>query len=113
MMLAVNLGTLGPDEARQEVEYCNMAGGTYWSDLRHKNGHAEPHDVKLWCLGNEMDGPWQICHKTAEEYGRAACEAAKVMKWVDPSIELVACGSSGRGMPTFAGVGARGAGAHL
>jgi alpha-N-arabinofuranosidase len=100
-MLAVNLGTLGPDEARQEVEYCNTPGGTYWSDLRGKNGHPEPHNVRLWCLGNEMDGPWQICHKTAEEYGRAACEAAKVMKWVDPSIEVVACGSSGRGMPTF------------
>jgi alpha-N-arabinofuranosidase len=102
MMLAVNLGTLGPDEARQEVEYCNMAGGTYWSDLRVRNGHREPHNVKLWCLGNEMDGPWQICHKTAGEYGRAACEAAKVMKWADPSIEVVACGSSNRDMPTFA-----------
>jgi len=97
----VNLGTLGPDEARQQVEYCNGTGGTRWSDLRRANGHAEPHDVKLWCLGNEMDGPWQIGHKTAEEYGRIACETAKVMKWTDPTIELVACGSSGRGMPTF------------
>lgn len=65
-MLAVNLGTLGPDEARQEVEYCNHPGGTAWSDLRRANGHAAPHGVKLWCLGNEMDGPWQIGHKTAE-----------------------------------------------
>jgi alpha-N-arabinofuranosidase len=79
-----------------------MPGGTYWSDLRKQNGHAEPHGVKLWCLGNEMDGPWQICHKTAEEYGRAANEAAKVMKWADPSIEVVACGSSYHAMPTFA-----------
>jgi alpha-L-arabinofuranosidase len=101
-MLAVNLGTLGPDEARQEVEYCNMPGGTYWSDLRKKNGHAGPHGVKLWCLGNEMDGPWQICHKTAEEYGRAANEAAKLMKWADPGIQDDACGSSSRGMATFA-----------
>jgi alpha-L-arabinofuranosidase len=102
IMMAVNLGTLGADEARQEVEYCNMAGGTYWSDLRKKNGHADPHNIKLWCLGNEMDGPWQICHKTADEYGRAANEAAKVMKWADPTIELVACGSSHRNMPTYA-----------
>lgn len=100
-MLAVNLGTLGPDEARQQVEYCNMPGGTHWSDLRKQNGREQPHGVKLWCLGNEMDGPWQICHRTAEEYGRIACEAAKLMKWADPSIELVACGSSGRGMATF------------
>ena len=100
-MLAVNLGTLGADEARMEVEYCNMAGGTYWSDLRRKNGFADPHGIKLWCLGNEMDGPWQICHKTAEEYGRIANETAKVMKWADPSIEVVACGSSSRGMATF------------
>jgi len=100
-MLAVNLGTFGPEEARQEVEYCNHPKGTRWSDLRRTNGHEAPHGVKLWCLGNEMDGPWQIGHKTADEYGRVACETAKVMKWVDPSIELVACGSSNRGMATF------------
>ncbi len=102
IMMAVNLGTLGPDEARQLVEYCNMPGGTHLSDLRRKNGHEQPHDIRLWCLGNEMDGPWQICHKTATEYGRIANEAAKVMKWADPTIELVACGSSNREMPTFA-----------
>lgn len=100
-MLAVNLGTRGADEARNYVEYCNHPGGTYWSDLRHRHGYAHPHDVKLWCLGNEMDGPWQIGHKTAGEYGRLADETAKMMKWVDPSIELVVCGSSNRGMPTF------------
>ena len=76
--------------------------GTYWSDLRKSHGYEKPHDIKTWCIGNEMDGPWQICMKTAEEYGRAAVEAAKVMKWVDPTIELVACGSSGSGMSTFA-----------
>lgn len=102
VMMAVNLGTRGPDEARTLVEYCNHPGGTYWSDLRRSHGYEKPHAVKTWCLGNEMDGPWQICRKTAEEYGRAACETAKVMKWVDPTIELVACGSSGSGMPTFA-----------
>ncbi len=101
-MIAVNLGTRGPDEARNLVEYCNHPGGTYWSDLRIANGSKEPHNCKIWCLGNEMDGDWQIGHKTAYEYGRIACETAKVMKWVDPTIELVACGSSHNGMPTFA-----------
>ncbi|HEX2998676.1 MAG TPA: alpha-N-arabinofuranosidase [Armatimonadota bacterium] len=100
-MLAVNLGTRGPDAARNLVEYCNHPSGSYWSDLRRAHGYEKPHGVKLWCLGNEMDGPWQMGHKTATEYGRVACETAKLMKWVDPSIQLVACGSSGRGMPTF------------
>jgi alpha-N-arabinofuranosidase len=102
VMMAVNMGTRGPDGARTLVEYCNHPGGTYWSDLRRSHGYEKPHDIKVWCIGNEMDGPWQICHKTAEEYGRIACETAKVMKWVDPTIELVACGSSHSRMPTFA-----------
>jgi alpha-L-arabinofuranosidase len=101
-MLAVNLGTRGVDAARNLVEYCNHPGGSRWSDLRRANGCKLPHRIRTWCLGNEMDGPWQIGHKTAEEYGRLACETAKAMKWVDPAIELVACGSSHGGMPTFA-----------
>ena len=100
-MMAVNLGTRGPDEARALVEYCNHPGGTAWSDLRRSHGYEQPHDIKLWCLGNEMDGQWQMGHKTAYEYGRVAYEAAKLMKWVDPSIELVVCGSCGRSLPTF------------
>ncbi|MGI5126069.1 alpha-N-arabinofuranosidase [Pseudonocardia sp. CA-107938] len=100
-MMAVNLGTRGVDEARRLVEYCNHPGGTELSDLRRKNGAEEPFGIKVWCLGNELDGPWQIGHKTAYEYGRLALEAGKVMRWVDPSIELVACGSSNRRMPTF------------
>jgi alpha-L-arabinofuranosidase len=99
--MAVNLGTRGVDAARNLVEYCNHKEGTYWSDLRISHGYKEPHKIKTWCLGNEMDGPWQMGHKTPEEYGRMASEAAKVMKWVDPSIELVACGSSKSAMPTF------------
>ena len=102
LMYAVNLGSRGPDAARNIVEYCNFPKGTYWSDLRRSHGAAEPHNIKLWCLGNEMDGPWQICHRTADEYGRVAEEAAKVMKWTDESIELVVCGSSNARMPTFA-----------
>lgn len=102
VMMAVNLGTRGIDAARNLVEYCNHPQGTYWSDLRRSHGYAEPHKFKVWCLGNEMDGPWQIGHKTAEEYGRLACETAKAMKWVDPTLELVACGSSSSGMKTFA-----------
>lgn len=100
-LMAINLGTRGAEEARNLVEYCNHPAGTAWSDLRRAHGVEQPHAIKLWCLGNEMDGPWQMGHKTAAEYGRVACEAAKLMKWTDPSIELVACGSSGRGMPTF------------
>ena len=100
-LLAVNLGTGGPQEARELVEYCNHPGGSAWSDLRRAHGYEKPHDVKLWCLGNEMDGPWQMGYNTAAEYGRIACETAKLMKWTDPGIELVACGSSGRTMPTF------------
>lgn len=100
-LLAVNLGTRGAEAARNLVEYCNHPGGTAWSDLRRAHGYEAPHGIKLWCLGNEMDGPWQMGHKTATEYGRVACEAAKLMKWTDPSVQLVACGSSGRTMPTF------------
>jgi len=102
VMMAVNLGSRGIDAARNLVEYCNHPSGTYYSDLRRSHGYAEPHKIKVWCLGNEMDGPWQIGAKTAYEYGRAAQEAAKVMKWVDPTIELVVCGSSSSAMPTFA-----------
>ncbi|MDR2078642.1 MAG: alpha-N-arabinofuranosidase, partial [Treponema sp.] len=101
VMMAVNLGTRGPDAARNLVEYCNFPKGTAWSDLRRSHGYEAPHNIKLWCLGNEMDGPWQICHRNAGEYGRIAAEAAKVMKWTDPSIELVACGSSNARMPSF------------
>lgn len=100
-MLAVNLGTRGVDAAAQIVEYCNHPGGTTWSDLRAANGHPDPHAVPVWCLGNEMDGPWQIGQKSAADYGKLAREAAKAMKLVDPSIQLVACGSSSRNMPTF------------
>ena len=100
-MLAVNLGTRGADAARHYLEYCNHPHGTTLSDLRRAHGWDAPHGVKFWCLGNEMDGPWQMQARTAEEYGRVAVEAAKMLKWVDPSIELAACGSSGRNMPTF------------
>jgi alpha-N-arabinofuranosidase len=99
--LAVNLGTGGIDEARALVEYCNHPGGSCWSDLRRSHGVAEPHGVKTWCLGNEMDALWQLGHKTAEEYGRLAHQTALAMTWVDPEIELVACGSSNPQMPTF------------
>jgi alpha-N-arabinofuranosidase len=101
VMQAVNLGTRGPADAANLVEYCNLNGGTFYSDLRIQNGFAQPFAIKTWCLGNEMDGHWQICAKTAEEYGRIAAEAAKMMKLADPSIELVVCGSSAEWMPSF------------
>lgn len=100
-MFAVNMGTRGPDEARHFLEYCNHPGGTYYSDLRRSHGYEQPHDIKFWCIGNEMDGPWQICRKTATEYGRIAQETGKVMRWVDNTIQLAACGSSQRAMPTY------------
>jgi alpha-N-arabinofuranosidase len=101
-MLAVNLGTRGMQEAVDLLEYCNHPGGTRLSDLRRSYGATEPHDVRLWCLGNEMDGPWQIGHTPAAEYGRLAAETARAMRLVDPGVELVACGSSSPTMATFA-----------
>ena len=101
VMMAINLGTRGVAEAMELLEYCNLDQGTHYSELRKSHGYEKPHKFKLWCLGNEMDGPWQIGHKTAQEYGRLANETAKVMKGIDPDIELVVCGSSNSGMPTF------------
>ena len=101
-MMAVNLGTRGVADATALLEYCNHPEGTELSDLRRANGAKEPHDIKVWCLGNEMDGPWQIGHKTATEYGRVAAEAARAMRRLDPTLELVACGSSNSRMETFA-----------
>ncbi|HQV32397.1 MAG TPA: alpha-L-arabinofuranosidase C-terminal domain-containing protein [Calditrichia bacterium] len=91
---AVNLGTGTFDEARNWVEYCNVKEGPYYAELRKKNGHPEPHNVKYWSLGNEVDGWWQMGHKNAEDYGKFALEAAKLMKWTSPDIKLIAAGSS-------------------
>lgn len=101
VMMAVNLGTRGIVDAANLLEYCNHPGGTYYSDMRINHGYKDPYRIKTWCLGNEMDGPWQLGHKTAHEYGRLALETGKVMKLIDPTIELVACGSSNAQMPTF------------
>ncbi|MCL2125367.1 MAG: alpha-N-arabinofuranosidase [Oscillospiraceae bacterium] len=100
-LMTVNLGTRGVTDVCNLLEYCNHPGGSKYSDLRISHGFKKPHDIKAWCLGNEMDGPWQIGHKTAGEYGRLAAETAKAMRLIDPEIKLVACGSSNAGMPTF------------
>ena len=100
-MFAVNLGTRGPDDARRLLEYCNHPGGTALSDLRRRHGYEQPHGIRLWCLGNEMDAPWQICMKSPDEYGQLAKETAKLMRLVDPRVQLAACGSSRHDMPTF------------
>jgi len=100
-MLAVNMGTGTIQSASDLVEYCNVPNGTYWSDLRASHGFKAPHDVRYWCVGNEMDGPWQIGHLDAVEYGKKALEAAKMMKWQDPTIKTVLCGSSNDRMPTY------------
>lgn len=101
VLAAVNMGTGTPQDAGDMVEYCNYPSGTYWSDLRIANGHKDPHNIKYWCVGNEMDGPWQICHLDAVEYGKKALEAMKIMKWTDNSIKTVVCGSASSGMPTY------------
>ncbi len=98
---AVNISTNTPKSAQELVEYCNFPKGSYWSDLRRKNGAEEPYNIKYWSLGNEVDGEWQAGHMTAQEYGRVAHETAKMMKKADPSISLCACGSCGIFMPTF------------
>lgn len=100
-MLAVNLGTRGVQEAIDLLEYCVIDSGTALSDLRATHGRREPIRAKLWCLGNEMDGPWQLGHMSAEAYGIKAAATAHAMKLIDPELELVACGSSSRTMPTF------------
>ena len=100
-MLAVNLGTGSPEEARDWVEYCNAPAGTFVADQRAANGSVAPHAVPVWCLGNEMDGPWQLGHMPAAQYAIRAAQAAKMMKDCDRTIETVACGSSGPAMPTF------------
>jgi alpha-N-arabinofuranosidase len=100
-MMAVNLGTRGLPAALALLEYCNHPGGSAWSDLRRRNGHATPYGIRTWCLGNEMDGPWQTGHKTATEYGRLAVETARAMRQFDDKLELVAAGSSSPKLPTF------------
>jgi alpha-N-arabinofuranosidase len=100
-MMAMNLGTRGVLEAIDLLEYCNHPGGTTLSDLRAEHGAEEPHGVRLWCLGNELDGPWQLGGKTAAEYGRVAATTAMALRQFDAGLELVACGSSNRQMPTF------------
>jgi len=101
VMMAVNLGTRGVEDALNLLEYCNHPGGSKYSDLRISHGAKEPYGFNVWCLGNELDGSWQIGYKTMQEYGRLASQTAKAMKMLDPSIELVAVGSSSASMSTF------------
>ena len=100
-MLAINLGTRGELEALDLLEYTNLPTGSALADQRAANGSAEGFGVQMWCLGNEMDGPWQLGHRSAEDYGKLASRTAKALRQMQPDLVLVACGSSGRGMPTF------------
>ncbi|MEU7614023.1 alpha-L-arabinofuranosidase C-terminal domain-containing protein, partial [Micromonospora sp. NPDC049204] len=100
-IMAVNLGTRGTAEAVDLLEYANHRGGSHLADQRRANGTDDPYGIRLWCLGNEMDGPWQVGQRSATEYGRLAAQTAKAMRRFDPELELVACGSSHLGMPTF------------
>lgn len=101
LMVAVNLGTRGIEAALDLLEYTNHPSGTALSEQRIENGATEPYDIRMWCLGNEMDGPWQIGHLSADDYGKLAARTASAMKTADKSLELVVCGSSGSSMPTF------------
>ncbi len=100
-MIAINLGTRGVQEAVDLLEYANVPRGTKLSDWRVANGAEQPYGIRMWCLGNELDGPWQVGHKTAHEYGRLAIQTARAMRQVTPDLVLVACGSSSSNMPTF------------
>ena len=101
LMLALNLGTRGVLEALDLLEYANLAAGSALAELRGVNGSPDPFNVRMWCLGNELDGPWQLGHRSAEDYGKIASQVAKAMRQMDPDLELVVCGSSSRSMPTF------------
>jgi alpha-N-arabinofuranosidase len=101
LMYAVNLGTRGVQEALDVLEYSNIRSGTELSEQRIANGSPEPHDIRMWCLGNEMDGPWQLGHSTPRAYGRLAMKTARAMRRLDPGLELVVCGSSSAQMPLF------------
>src|SRR5436190_6938587 len=100
-LLGMNFGTGSVEMAVAYVEYCNLDHGTRWSELRRAHGYERPHNVRHWCLGNEMDGPWQIGQLQAREYGRKARDAAKQMRVIDPKLQLITCGSSGTFMPTY------------
>ena len=95
--ICCNLGTGTWTEAQQWVEYCNSSEDTAMTRLRKQNGRQQPWKVEYWGLGNEMDGPWQMGHRSAEDYGKFALEAAKLMKWTDPNVKLIAAGSSNFG----------------
>ncbi|MEV0569485.1 alpha-N-arabinofuranosidase [Dactylosporangium sp. NPDC050588] len=100
-IMAVNLGTRGVESALDLLEYANHRAGSHFADLRRSNGTEDPHGIRMWCLGNEMDGPWQVGGRSAADYGRIATQTAQAMRRFDPSLELVACGSSNSAMPTF------------
>jgi alpha-N-arabinofuranosidase len=100
-LLGFNLGTGTPEQAVAYVEYCNVDKGTRWSELRREHGYAEPHNVRYWCLGNEMDGPWQMGTMPAREYGRKARDSARQIRVLDPTTQLIACGSSNTILPTY------------
>ena len=100
-IFAVNLGTKGIENAISLLEYCNLPTGTMYSDMREQNGHPEPYRIPVWCIGNEMDGIWQMGHKTADEYARLAAQTAHAMKALDAGIQTVVCGSSSTAMTTY------------
>ncbi|WP_276357651.1 alpha-N-arabinofuranosidase [Cohnella caldifontis] len=88
--ICTNAGTGTSEEMSDWVEYCNLRKEGKWAKLRISGGHEEPHRVRYWSIGNENYLPGEMGAKTAEEWGRFVKESAKMMKRVDPSIELFA-----------------------
>lgn len=100
-VMAVNLGTGNMNDVSDLVQYCNLQNQGMWAQKRITNGHKQPYNVRYWCLGNEMDGSWQVCSKSAEDYSKSAVDAAKIIKWISPEAKTVACGSNSPFSPTF------------
>jgi len=89
-LLGFNLGTGSAEHAVAYVEYCNVDRGTKWSELRRQHGYEQPHNVRTWCMGNEMDGPWQMGHSTARDTARKARDNRPS----DSASSIRPCGSS-------------------
>ncbi len=115
-MLGVNMGTGTIQAAGDLVDYCNAPSGTYYADLRAKHGYPEPHNVKYWCVGNEMDGPWQMGHLDAarlRRQGARSRQADALDGPVDPDDPVRLLQRPDADLPGMGSRGAgRGVGAH-
>jgi len=95
--ICVNSGEGNATEAAAWVEYCNGPVDSRWGSVRAANGHPDPYKVRIWGIGNEIYGGWQLGHLNATHYGIKAVEFARAMRAVDPSVELIGVGVEGAG----------------